>query len=115
MLLLPYPSHGYVHPLLQFAKPLAHRGLRPALAVTRATSSPRSRTAATRPGSPSARSHRLPGPPGAETLDELLRTETAGLYDAFLPWARGVMQRHGARQRGLLHPAVHHQSGVWPR
>ena len=35
MLLLPYPSQGHVHPLLQFAKRLAHRGLRPTLAVTR--------------------------------------------------------------------------------
>ena len=35
VLLLPYPSQGHVHPLLQFAKRLAYHGLRPTLAVTR--------------------------------------------------------------------------------
>ncbi|KAF2917081.1 hypothetical protein DAI22_09g166500 [Oryza sativa Japonica Group] len=35
VLLLPYPSQGHVHPMLQFAKRLAFHGMRPTLAVTR--------------------------------------------------------------------------------
>ncbi|CAD6218510.1 unnamed protein product [Miscanthus lutarioriparius] len=35
VLLLPYPSQGHVHPMLQFGKRLAYHGLRPTLAVTR--------------------------------------------------------------------------------
>lgn len=35
VVLLPYPSQGHVHPMLQFGKRLAYHGLRPTLAVTR--------------------------------------------------------------------------------
>ncbi|XP_047051965.1 UDP-glucosyltransferase UGT13248-like [Lolium rigidum] len=115
------PSQGHVHPMLQFAKRLAHHGLRPTLAVTRyilATCTPDAaaigavRLAAVSDGCDtggfgecddvtaylslleSARS---------ETLCELLRAEAAAdrpiravVYDALLPWARGVAQQHGA-------------------
>jgi hypothetical protein len=35
VLLLPYPSQGHVHPMLQFGKRLVLHGLQPTLAVTR--------------------------------------------------------------------------------
>lgn len=35
VLLLPYPSQGHIHPMLDFAKRLAFHGLQPTLATTR--------------------------------------------------------------------------------
>uniref|UniRef100_A0A0E0M3G5 Glycosyltransferase n=1 Tax=Oryza punctata TaxID=4537 RepID=A0A0E0M3G5_ORYPU len=90
VLLLPYPSQGHVHPMLQFAKRLAFHGMRPTLAVTHGG------------GGVTAYLSRLESA-GAATLDELLRDEAAAgrpvrvlVYDAFLPWARAVARRHGA-------------------
>ena len=121
VLLLPNPSQGHVHPMLQFAKRLALHGLRPTLAVTRfilATCAPDAaalggvRLAAVSDGfdrggfgecgDVTAYLARLEDA-GSETLAELLRDEAAAgrpvravVYDAFLPWARAVAQRHGA-------------------
>ncbi|TKW34154.1 hypothetical protein SEVIR_2G285700v4 [Setaria viridis] len=121
VLLLPYPSQGHVHPMLQFAKRLALHGLRPTLAVTRfilATCAPDAaalgavRLAAVSDGfdrggfgecgDVTAYLSRLEDA-GSGTLAELLRDEAARgrpvravVYDAFLPWARGVARRHGA-------------------
>ncbi|XP_047051866.1 UDP-glucosyltransferase UGT13248-like [Lolium rigidum] len=121
VLLLPYPSQGHVHPMLQFAKRLAHHGLRPTLAVTRyilATCTPDAaaigavRLAAVSDGCDAGGFGEcndvtaylsLLESAGSETLAELLRAEAAAgrpvrtvVYDAFLPWARAVAQRHGA-------------------
>jgi pathogen-inducible salicylic acid glucosyltransferase len=123
VLLLPYPSQGHVHPMLQFAKRLALHGLRPTLAVTRfilATCAPDAaalglgavRLAAVSDGfdrggfgecgDVTAYLSRLEAE-GSATLAELLRDEAARgrpvravVYDAFLPWARAVARRHGA-------------------
>jgi len=126
VLLLPYPSQGHVHPMLQFGKRLAYHGLRPTLAVTRfilATCAPDAaalglggagavRLAAVSDGfdrggfgecgDVTAYLSRLEAA-GSETLGELLRDEAARgrpvravVYDAFLPWAQGVARRHGA-------------------
>ncbi|KAG2644630.1 hypothetical protein PVAP13_2KG375585 [Panicum virgatum] len=121
VLLLPYPSQGHVHPMLQFGKRLAFHGLRPTLAVTRfilATCAPDAaalggvRLAAVSDGfdrggfgecgDVTAYLARLEAA-GSATLAELLRDEAAAgrpvravVYDAFLPWARAVAQRHGA-------------------
>lgn len=119
VLLLPYPSQGHVHPMLQFGKRLAYYGLRPTLAVTRfilATCAPGDagvRLAAVSDGfdrggfgecgDVAAYLSRLEAA-GSETLGELLEDEAARgrpvravVYDAFLPWAQGVARRHGAR------------------
>uniref|UniRef100_A0A453LCE5 Cytokinin-O-glucosyltransferase 2 n=1 Tax=Aegilops tauschii subsp. strangulata TaxID=200361 RepID=A0A453LCE5_AEGTS len=121
VLLLPYPSQGHVHPMLQFAKRLAHHGLRPTLAVSRyilATCKPDAaavgdvRLAAVSDGCDAGGFGEcndvtaylaLLESAGSETLGELLDAEAAEgrpvramVYDAFLPWARGVAQRHGA-------------------
>jgi pathogen-inducible salicylic acid glucosyltransferase len=121
VVLLPYPSQGHVHPMLQFAKRLAHSGLRPTLAVTRhilATCTPDAaslgavRLAAVSDGCDAGGFGdcndvtaylALLESAGSETLGELLRAEAAAgrpvravVYDAMLPWARGVAQRHGA-------------------
>jgi hypothetical protein len=124
VLLLPYPSQGHVHPMLQFGKRLAYYGLRPTLAVTRfilATCAPgdaAARRGAVRLaavsdgfdrggfgecGDVAAYLSRLEAA-GSETLGELLEDEAARgrpvravVYDAFLPWAQGVARRHGAR------------------
>uniref|UniRef100_A0ACD5YFY7 Uncharacterized protein n=1 Tax=Avena sativa TaxID=4498 RepID=A0ACD5YFY7_AVESA len=121
VVLLPYPSQGHVHPLLQFAKRLAYHGLRPTLAVTRhilATCTPDAaslgavRLAAVSDGCDAGGFGQcndvtvylsLLESAGSETLADLLRAEAAAgrpvravVYDAFLPWARGVAQRHGA-------------------
>ncbi|XP_040383441.1 UDP-glucosyltransferase UGT13248-like [Oryza brachyantha] len=120
VLLLPYPSQGHVHPMLQFAKRLAFHGMRPTLAITRhilATCAPPDgaravRFAAVSDGCDAAGFAECDGvtsylsrleKAGAETLGELLRGEAAGgrpvrvlVYDAFLPWARAVARRHGA-------------------
>lgn len=120
VLLLPYPSQGHVHPMLQFAKRLAFHGLRPTLAVTRfilATCAPDAAAAQVRLaavsdgfdrggfgecGDVAAYLSRLEAA-GSETLSDLLRDEAARgrpvravVYDAFLPWARGVATSHGA-------------------
>ncbi|KAL6845966.1 hypothetical protein ACP4OV_023414 [Aristida adscensionis] len=122
VLLLPYPSQGHVHPMLQFGKRLALHGLRPTLAVTRfilATCTPDAaalggavRVAAVSDGfdrggfgecnDVAAYLARLEAA-GSETLAELLRDEAARgrpvrvvVYDAFLPWAQGVARRCGA-------------------
>ncbi|XP_062194176.1 UDP-glucosyltransferase UGT13248-like [Phragmites australis] len=122
VLLLPYPSQGHIHPMLQFGKRLAFHGLRPTLAVTRfilATCAPDAaalgsavRVAAISDGfdrggfgecsDVTAYLARLEAA-GSETLSELLRDEAARgrpvravVYDAFLPWAQGVARRHGA-------------------
>ncbi|KAL6601280.1 hypothetical protein ACP70R_044500 [Stipagrostis hirtigluma subsp. patula] len=122
VLLLPYPSQGHVHPMLQFAKRLAFHGMRPTLAVTRfilATCTPDAaalggavRVAAISDGfdrggfgecgDVTAYLARLEAA-GSETLSELIRDEAARgrpvrvlVYDAFLPWAQGVARRHGA-------------------
>ncbi|KAL5201811.1 hypothetical protein ABZP36_036165 [Zizania latifolia] len=107
--------------MLQFAKRLAFHGMRPALAVTRyilGTCAPDVAGAEVRVvaisdgcdaggfgecgGGVTAYIARLEAA-GSETLGELLRDEAARgrpvravVYDAFLPWARGVAQRHGA-------------------
>jgi pathogen-inducible salicylic acid glucosyltransferase len=121
VLLLPYPSQGHVHPMLQFGKRLALHDLRPTLAVTRfilATCTPDAaalggavRVAAVSDGfdrggfgecgDVKAYLARLEAA-GSETLSELLRDEAAQgrpvralVYDAFLPWAQGVARRHG--------------------
>uniref|UniRef100_A0ACD5XU71 Uncharacterized protein n=1 Tax=Avena sativa TaxID=4498 RepID=A0ACD5XU71_AVESA len=121
VVLLPYPSQGHVHPLLQFAKRLAYHGLRPTLAVTRhilATCAPDAsalgdvRLAAVSDGCDAGGFGEcgdvtaylsLLESAGSETLADLLRAEAAAgrpvravVYDAFLPWARAVAQRHGA-------------------
>ncbi|KAF7059958.1 hypothetical protein CFC21_066794 [Triticum aestivum] len=121
VLLLPYPSQGHVHPMLQFAKRLAHHGMRPTLAVSRyilATCKPDAaavgavRLAAVSDGCDAGGFGEcndvtaylgLLEAAGSETLGELLDAEAAEgrpvravVYDAFLPWARGVAQRHGA-------------------
>lgn len=115
VLLLPYPSQGHVHPMLQFAKRLAHHGLRPTLAVSRyilATCKPDAaavgavRLAAVSDGCDAGGFGEcndvtaylgLLEAAGSETLGELLDAEAAEgrpvravVYDAFLPWARGV-------------------------
>ncbi|PAN13386.1 hypothetical protein PAHAL_2G333000 [Panicum hallii] len=121
VLLLPYPSQGHVHPMLQFGKRLALHGLRPTLAVTRfilATCAPDAaalggvRLAAVSDGfdrggfgecgDVTAYLARLEAA-GSATLAELLRDEAAGgrpvravVHDAFLPWARAAARRHGA-------------------
>ncbi|TVU08916.1 hypothetical protein EJB05_42343, partial [Eragrostis curvula] len=121
VLLLPYPSQGHVHPMLQFGKRLAFHGLRPTLAVTRfilATCTPDAgaagavRVAAISDGfdrggfgecgDVTAYLASLEAA-GTETLAELLRDEAARgrpvravVYDAFLPWAQGVARAHGA-------------------
>ncbi|CAN6175016.1 unnamed protein product [Urochloa humidicola] len=123
VVLLPYPSQGHVHPMLQFGKRLACHGLRPTLAVTRfilATCAPDPaalmggavRLAAVSDGfdrggfgecgDVTAYLSQLEAA-GSETLGELLRDEAergrpvrAVVYDAFLPWACGVARRHGA-------------------
>nr|CAB3457608.1 unnamed protein product [Digitaria exilis] len=120
VLLLPYPSQGHVHPMLQFGKRLAFHGLRPTLAVTRfilATCAPDAAAASVRLaavsdgfdrggfgecGDVTAYLSRLEAV-GSETLGELLRDEAARgspvravVHDAFLPWARGVARTHGA-------------------
>ncbi|CAL5082375.1 unnamed protein product [Urochloa decumbens] len=120
VVLLPYPSQGHVHPMLQFGKRLAFHGLRPTLAVTRfilATFAPDPAAGAVRLaavsdgfdrggfgecGDVTAYLSRLEAA-GSDTLDELLRSEReqgrpvrAVVYDAFLPWARAVAARHGA-------------------
>ncbi|CAN6211287.1 unnamed protein product [Urochloa humidicola] len=118
VVLLPYPSQGHVHPMLQFGKRLVFHGLRPTLAVTRfilATCAPDAaavRLAAVSDGfdrggfgecgDVAAYLSRLEAA-GSETLGELLRDEAARgrparavVYDAFLPWARAVAARHGA-------------------
>lgn len=121
VLLLPYPSQGHVHPMLQFGKRLAFHGLRPTLAVTRfilATCTPDAgaagavRIAAISDGCDAGGFGEcndvtaylgLLEAAGSETLGELLRAEAAQgrpvravVYDAFLPWAQGVTRRHGA-------------------
>ncbi|KAF8701121.1 hypothetical protein HU200_033778 [Digitaria exilis] len=120
VLLLPYPSQGHVHPMLQFGKRLAFHGLRPTLAVTRfilTTCAPDAAAASVRLaavsdgfdrggfgecGDVTAYLSRLEAV-GSETLAELLRDEAARgrpvravVHDAFLPWARGVARTHGA-------------------
>ncbi|OEL22031.1 UDP-glycosyltransferase 74F2 [Dichanthelium oligosanthes] len=122
VLLLPYPSQGHVHPMLQFGKRLAFHGMRPTLAVTRfilATCAPDAavlgagvRLAAVSDGfdrggfgecgDVTAYLSRLEAA-GSATLAELLAEEAARgrpvravVYDAFLPWTRGVARRHGA-------------------
>ncbi|WVZ65575.1 hypothetical protein U9M48_014916 [Paspalum notatum var. saurae] len=121
VLLLPYPSQGHVHPMLQFAKRLAFHGLRPTLAVTRfilATCAPDATACAAvrfaavsdgfdrggfgECGDVTAYLSRLEAA-GSATLADLLRDEAAQgrpvralVYDAFLPWAQGVARGHGA-------------------
>lgn len=122
VVLVPYPSQGHVHPMLQFGKRLALHGLRPTLAVTRfilatCTPDPGANAAAVRVAAISdgfdrggfgecndvtAYLARLEAA-GSDTLDELLVSEAARgrpvravVYDAFLPWAQRVARRHGA-------------------
>ncbi|KAJ1290437.1 hypothetical protein BS78_02G243100 [Paspalum vaginatum] len=121
VLLLPYPSQGHVHPMLQFAKRLALHGLRPTLAVTRfilATCAPDAAACAAvrlaavsdgfdrggfgECGDVAAYLSRLEAA-GSATLADLLRDEAARgrpvralVYDAFLPWAQRVARGHGA-------------------
>lgn len=142
VLLLPYPSQGHVHPMLQFGKRLAYYGLRPTLAVTRfilATCAPGDaaarrggvRLAAVSDGfdrggfgecgDVAAYLSRLEAA-GSETLGELLEDEAARgrpvravVYDAFLPVGAGRGAAARRPGRGLLHAAVRRQRGVRAR
>ncbi|KAL6846762.1 hypothetical protein ACP4OV_024210 [Aristida adscensionis] len=126
VLLLPFPVQGHINPLLQFGKRLAaHAGVRCTVAVTRFVAGSTSPA----PGSVhvavfsdgcdaggpdeaggmgAAYFERLEAA-GAETLDELLRSESrrgrpvsAVVYDAFLPWAPRVARRRGAACAAFL-------------
>lgn len=116
-LLLPYPSQGHINPMLQFAKRLAHHGLRSTLAVTRlalgstkpevgtvhvATISDGFDKSVTEVSSVEDYLAQLKLV-GSKTLEQLMETEsTAGrpvhvvIYDTFMPWGADVARRFGA-------------------
>ncbi|KAJ4802325.1 Glycosyltransferase [Rhynchospora pubera] len=117
VLLLPYPSQGHIHPMLDFGKRLAFHGLQPTLATTRfilSSTNPDPGPVRIAPisdgfdrggyyeiNSVSAYLARLEIT-GSETLDNLLKSESADgkpvkvlVYDAFLPWAGEVARRNG--------------------
>ncbi|KAJ3691608.1 hypothetical protein LUZ61_020772 [Rhynchospora tenuis] len=116
-LILPYPSQGHINPLLQFAKRLAHHGLRSTLAVTRSV------LGSTQPetgpvhiavisdgfdegiidiSSVTEYLAKLKSV-GSKTLGQLMQTESSAgrpvdivIYDTFVPWGADVARQFGA-------------------
>ncbi|NP_001150551.2 indole-3-acetate beta-glucosyltransferase [Zea mays] len=126
VLLLPFPTQGHINPLLQFGKRLAGRaGVRCTLAATRFVVSSTKPTPSSvhvavisdgcdeggpaEVGGMGARYFERLESAGSETLDELLRSESAlgrpvhvVVYDAFAPWAQRVARRRGAACAAFL-------------
>lgn len=126
VLLVPYPAQGHLNPILQFGKRLAgHSGVRCTVAVTRFV------VGTTRPSPSSVHvavfsdgcddggpdelgGHKGPyferlKEAGWETLDQLLRSESAQgrpvrvvVYDPFMPWVQRLARRHGAACAAFL-------------
>ncbi|KAJ4775667.1 Glycosyltransferase [Rhynchospora pubera] len=116
-LILPYPSQGHINPLLQFAKRLAHHGLRSTLAVTRSVLG--STEPETGPvhiavisdgfdegiidiSSVTEYLDKLKSV-GSKTLGQLMQTEASAgrpvnivIYDTFVPWGADVARKFGA-------------------
>ncbi|KAJ4783156.1 Glycosyltransferase [Rhynchospora pubera] len=116
-LILPYPSQGHINPLLQFAKRLAHHGLRSTLAVTRSVLG--STEPETGPvhiavisdgfdegiidiSSVTEYLDKLKSV-GSKTLGQLMQTESSAgrpvnivIYDTFVPWGADVARQFGA-------------------
>ncbi|XP_078165930.1 UDP-glycosyltransferase 79-like [Carex rostrata] len=117
VLLLPYPSQGHINPMLQFAKRLAHHGLRSTLAITRsvlgstkpeaglvhiATISDGFDKSVTEVSSVSDYVAQLKSL-GSKTLEQLMKTESSAgrpvhvvIYDTFMPWGADVARQFGA-------------------
>ncbi|KAJ3681406.1 hypothetical protein LUZ60_015895 [Juncus effusus] len=116
VLLLPYPSQGHIHPMLEFGKKLAFHGLKTTLATTRfilSTTNPDPGPVSIAPisdgfdkggyyevNSVLAYLERLELA-GSKSLDQLLQSESSEgrpvrvlVYDAFLPWAADVARKH---------------------
>ncbi|XP_051122459.1 UDP-glycosyltransferase 74B1-like [Andrographis paniculata] len=114
VIILPYPSQGHINPLLQFAKRLAGKGLRPTVATTHYTTNfIRAPSVAVEPisdgfddgGFAQARNegnflnsfkHN-----GSKSLSDIIgKYESTDhpvrciIYDAFFPWALDVARRH---------------------
>ncbi|KAL0421303.1 UNVERIFIED_CONTAM: UDP-glycosyltransferase 74B1 [Sesamum latifolium] len=115
VIVLPYPSQGHINPLLQFAKRLASKGVKPTLATTHYTlRSIGATTVAVEPvsdgfdhgGFAKARNEdtylKSFRENGSKSLSKLIRKyeNTSSpvsciIYDSFLPWALDVAKQHG--------------------
>ncbi|KAJ1692317.1 hypothetical protein LUZ63_009015 [Rhynchospora breviuscula] len=116
-LILPYPTQGHINPLLQFAKWLAHHGLRSTLAVTQsvlgstepetglvhiAVISDGFDKGITDNSSVTEYLAKLKSV-GSKTLGQLMQTESSAgrpvdivIYDTLMPWGADVARQFGA-------------------